>query len=140
MVPEPVVAPVVPDVEGVLPGSVAVVDPDDGTALPVNGFVAVLPLVADDFPAAGDVPRGLLEVVLPGLVDEVERGVLEALGLVLGLLLGLVLGLLLGFGLGVVLGFGVELGRGALTAAGGAVSGFPPDPKANPRTVPGAGL
>ena len=47
---------------------------------------------------------------------------------------------LLGFGLGVVLGFGVELGRGALTAAGGAVSGLPPDPKANPRTVPGAGL
>ncbi len=84
--------------------------------------------------AAVPVPRRLLEGLDFGVAEVVDRGVpdvLEALGR----------GLAFGVGDELGLGFGVGdgLGLGALAAAGGAVRGAPPDPKANPITVPGAG-
>lgn len=103
---------------GLLPGEVvaadAVLRPDDGVvpalALAVLVPATVVPLLA--------VARGV-EVPCAG-VDELVRGVLD------------------GFGVG--FGVGDELGFGVLVRAGGAVRGAPPDPNANPMTVPGAGL
>lgn len=141
--PEPVAVPVTSD------GAAAVVR---GPVVEDDRVVEVEPGVGLSAPFAGVaspvavVPRGELDEVDLGCVDEVARGVPGALDLELGLVPGLVLGLVLGFGLegalGLVLGLGLdeELGLGVLAAAGGAVSGAPPEPKANPMTVPGAGL
>lgn len=75
--------------------------------------------------------------VLRGAVEEpvVDRGVLELLDVGRGVELGRVLGFAVELGLGVL----DELGVGVLVAAGGAVRGCPPEPKAKPTTVPGAG-
>lgn len=119
--PEPVVS-VTPGVVAELPG-VAVVE----------GAVVVVPVVAP--------------VVVPGFGTE-EPGVPGPGAVVdradVAELLGLAGVELVGFGLGVDglvdeddgLGFGAGLGA----AAGGALLGAPPDPNANPMTLPGAGL
>jgi hypothetical protein len=106
---------VLPDVveEVVVLGVVGVVDGlAPGVALAdVPGLV----------PAAG-VDPGLLDV--PGLAGVVPTGLGPGAGGLLEELEGL--------------GFGD--GLGVLVAAGGGLLGAPPDPNANPMTVPGAGL
>lgn len=71
---------------------------------------------------------------VPGLSDALGAGAPDVGAVFVGA--GLV-----AVGLGVV-GFGVGLGVGfgGVGAAGGAMLGFCPEPKRNPRTVPGAGL
>lgn len=105
----------VPEVVALRRGVVA-----DGVVRPADGVVpaVALPVLV---PFA-DVP---LDVVPPGVellcagVEELVRGVLD------------------GFGVGV--GVEDELGFGVLVLAGGAELGCPPEPNANPMTVPGAG-
>jgi len=108
----------------------AVVAPAPGLTpapgLPVDGVdpVAVAPEVLRGVAAL--VPPDALPPTLPPVA--VERGVVAR-----GVLDGLDDGL--GVELGVGLGFGVDEAVGA----GGALLGAPPEPNANPITVPGAG-
>jgi hypothetical protein len=111
--------------------SVVVVESDDGVVevvLPgavVEGFAPSVALPADPGvvlpPAAGVDPEVALETL--GLAGVVPAG--------LGFVAGGVLDELDGLGLGA--GFGV------VVTAGGALLGAPPDPKANPMTLPEGG-
>ena len=121
-----------------------------GAVLEGDGVAAIEPEAVAAF-FEGDavpvdvVPCGVPDEVALGFVDEEAFGVgvVVARGVPAGLeALGVGPGVELGVELGLGLGFGVDdgLGLGALAAAGGAVSGALPEPKANPTTVPGAGL
>lgn len=117
--PEGVMASVA--VEDGVPGAVDLTEPGVARADP-----AVLPPDEEPAPDPTDGPDPPELGELPGRTGLVLDGLLDGLG-VEGLLDDEV-----GLGLGFGDGFGA-------TAAGGALLGAPPDPKANPMTLPGAG-
>lgn len=115
--------PAVPVVlDGVVPGAVG---------LRVELAAAVPGAFAEAVAPGVDEAPGVLRVAGRGGVAAVPPGVRAAFGELLGEGLGV--------GLGVGLGFDVAVGEGC-AAAGGGVLGGAPAPKAQPSTLPGAGL